>query len=138
MIPAAGGEARRLTDLPEDVTETVWSPDGTRLAFTSSVRDPEYDEEDDKRRRPRRFTRLQFKLDSEGWIGDRRRHVFTVPADGSAPPTQLTHGDYEDQSPQWSPDGRRLVFASARQRTGTSRCSATSTSSTPRAASPRR
>ena len=115
VIPAAGGEARRLTDLPEDVTETVWSADGTRLAFTSRVRDPEYDEEDDRRRRPRRFTRLQFKLDSEGWIGDRRRHVFTVPADGSAPPTQLTHGDYEDQSPQWSPDGRRLVFASARQ-----------------------
>src|SRR5512133_3183248 len=115
VIPATGGEARRLTDLSEDVTEAVWSPDGTRLAFTSRVRDPEYDEEDDKRRRPRRFTRLQFRLDSEGWIGDRRRHVFTVPADGSAPPKQRTHGDYEDQSPQWSPDGRRLVFASARQ-----------------------
>ena len=115
VIPVTGGEARRLTDLAEDVTEPVWSPDGTRLAFTVRVRDPEYDEEDEKRRRPRRFTRLQFKLDSEGWIGDRRRHVFTVPADGSEPPTQVTHGDYEDVNPQWSPDGRRIVFASARQ-----------------------
>jgi len=115
VIPASGGEARRLTELAEDVTEAVWSPDGTRLAFTSRVRDPEYDEEDDKRRRPRRFTRLQFKLDSEGWTGDRRRHVFTVPADGSEPPTQLTHGDFEDAQPQWSPDGRRIAFSSARQ-----------------------
>jgi dipeptidyl aminopeptidase/acylaminoacyl peptidase len=115
VISASGGEARRLTDLAEDVTEAAWSPDGTRLAFTSRVRDPEYDEEDDKRRGPRRFTRLQFKLDSEGWTGDRRRHVFTVPADGSAPPTQLTHGDFEDAQPQWSPDGRRIAFSSARQ-----------------------
>jgi dipeptidyl aminopeptidase/acylaminoacyl peptidase len=115
VISASGGEARRLTDLAEDVTEAAWSPDGTRLAFTSRVRDPEYDEEDDKRRRPRRFTRLQFKLDSEGWTGDRRRHVFTVPTDGSAPPTQLTHGDFEDAQPQWSPDGRRIAFSSARQ-----------------------
>src|SRR4051794_5871967 len=115
VIPAAGGEARRLTDLPEDVTEPVWAPDGTRLAFASRVPDPAYEEEDDRRRRPRRFTRLQFKLDGEGWIGDRRRHVFTVPADGSAPPMQLTHGDFEDEHAQWSPDGKRIVFASARQ-----------------------
>src|SRR5204862_466518 len=76
----------------------------------------DYDEEDDKRRRPRRFSRLQFKFDSEGWTGDRRRHLFTVAADGSAPATQLTHGDFEDRYPTWSPDGNKLAFISSRQK----------------------
>jgi dipeptidyl aminopeptidase/acylaminoacyl peptidase len=115
VLPADGGEPLQLTELDEDVGEVVWSPDGTRLAFSSRVRDPAYEEDDARKRRPRRFERLQYKLDDEGWIGDRRRHIFTVPADGSAPPLQLTEGDFEDVYPAWSPDGRRLAFTSARQ-----------------------
>lgn len=115
VLPVEGGEALQLTELNEDVTEVVWSPDGTRIVFSARVRDPAYEEEDERKRRPRRFERLQYKLDDEGWIGDRRRHLFVVPADGSAPPVQLTDGDFEDAAPSWSPDGRRIAFASARQ-----------------------
>ena len=115
VIPATGGEARRLTELDEDVGQPVWSPDGTRLTFTTRVRDSAYEEEDDRRRRPRHFTRLQYKLDNEGWTGDRRRHVFVVAADGSGPAVQVTDGDYEDEQPVWSPDGTQILFVSARQ-----------------------
>jgi dipeptidyl aminopeptidase/acylaminoacyl peptidase len=114
VIPAEGGEARKLTDLKEDASEIAWSPDGSRIAFCTRVRDDAYEEEDERKRPPRRLTRLSYKLDNVGWTGDRRQHVFVVPADGSAEPRQLTDGDFEDSEPSWSPDGKRIAFVSAR------------------------
>ena len=114
VVPVAGGEARKLTDSREDVTHPAWSPDGGNIAFVARVRDAAYDEKDDKRRQPRRFTRLQYKLDDVGWTADRPQHLFTVRADGSGEPVQLTAGDAEDFGPVWSPDGATLAFISAR------------------------
>ena len=115
VMPLAGGEPRKLTSLKEDVAQPAWSPDGAAIAFVARVPDAAYDEEDDKRRQPRRFTRLQYKLDSVGWTGDRRRHLFVVAADGDSEAVQLTAGDYEDSAPAWSPDGATLAFVSARE-----------------------
>jgi len=114
VVPVDGGEARRLTALKEDVVDPAWSPDGSRIAFASRVREEAYEEEDDGRRKPRRFKRLWFKLDNVGWTGDRRQHLFLVPVDASAEPRKLTEGDFVDGFPAWAPDGSRLAFASAR------------------------
>jgi dipeptidyl aminopeptidase/acylaminoacyl peptidase len=113
VIPAEGGESRKLTDLKESVEAIVWAPDSRRIAFTARVPDEAYEEEDDKKRRPRRFTRVFHKLDSVGWTGDRRKHVFVVDLDGGEP-RRLTSGDFEHDSPVWSPDGKRLVFEGMR------------------------
>jgi dipeptidyl aminopeptidase/acylaminoacyl peptidase len=113
VLPAHGGEPRKLTDGKESVESVAWSPDSSRLAFARRVPDEAYEEEDDRKRAPRRFTRVFFKLDGVGWIGDRRKHVFVVGLDGGDE-RQLTDGDCEDDAPAWSRDGKRILFSSMR------------------------
>ena len=82
VIPAAGGEPRRLTDLGVDASGLAWSPDGERLAFTA----------DSRQRDERSYER------SDPWV---------VAMDGTV--TRLTDDEYNYSSPSWSPSGDRIV-----------------------------
>jgi dipeptidyl aminopeptidase/acylaminoacyl peptidase len=116
VMPADGGEALRLTDRVHGVESPVWSPDGARLCFVAKVGggpEPE-DEAERLRSKPARvITTLKYKWNGEGFVYDRRPHLFVVAADGGTP-RQLTEGDFVDEHPVWSPDGRLLAFTSAR------------------------
>ncbi|MBI4634875.1 MAG: S9 family peptidase [Candidatus Rokubacteria bacterium] len=116
VMPGDGGEPRRLTDLPNGVTNPTWSPDGQSLAFVSRVggwQEPEREEEKRKSRPPRVITTVKYRLNAEGFIHDRRPHVWVVSLDGGEP-RELTDGDFVDADPVWSPDGRLIAFSSAR------------------------
>jgi dipeptidyl aminopeptidase/acylaminoacyl peptidase len=108
------GEPQKLTKQDEDVEQPAWSPDGSRIVYAARVPDPAQLEPDERKRPPKRITRLQFKLDNEGWTADRPHHLFVVSSDGSSEARQLTDGDFEDSWPAWSPDGTRIAFVSAR------------------------
>ncbi len=103
-----GGEARQLTSFADDCSDLVWSPDGSRVAFV--VRDPK---ERDEPETIRVYDRARYKSDEGGLFDGRRKHVWVVAVDGSAP-RPLTAGDWDDGQPEFSPDGSELAFVSNR------------------------
>src|SRR2546426_5999594 len=109
VLDLAGGEARELTHFGDDCSDLAWSPDGRSLAFV--VRDPKNSADEDDGVRV--YERARYKSDEGGLLDDRRKHIWIVGADGSAP-RRLTDGDWDDAQPGFSPDGREIAFVSNR------------------------
>lgn len=119
LLDRQGGEAFKLTEHKGGVGSYEWSPDGTRLAFVSQ--DPEPDAPKDsaasKTAKPIVIDRYAFKRDVEGFLNDRRDHVWVFDLN-TKKEEQVTTGPYDDRGPVWTPDGTSLVFTS--ERTGDS------------------
>src|SRR2546425_746704 len=84
-----GTDVTQLTTDPGDDSEPAWSPDGTKIAFsTSRDLDPAC---------------LQ---DPNGFCN---YEIYVMNADGSNQ-TRLTHESLPDVAPAWSPDGAKIVY----------------------------
>ncbi|HEY8372028.1 MAG TPA: S9 family peptidase [Pseudonocardiaceae bacterium] len=119
VMPTAGGEARKLTDLPLGAGVPVWAPDSRRIAFVARIPEPgRYGTEegvDPDAEAPRRITRLSYRLDDVGFTFDRPTQLYVVDALAeSAEPVRLTEVPCGVGEPAWTPDGHSLLVVADR------------------------
>jgi WD40 repeat protein len=128
-VTSDGNGGRRLTTQPLADADPAWSPDGSRVAFTSE-RDGNseiYVMNADGTNQVRLTT--SASLDSRpAWSPDGTRiafasarngntQVYVMNADGTNP-VRLTNNGSFDSDPAWSPDGTRIAFSSSRDGLG--------------------
>ncbi len=118
------GEAIRLTDLPRGVDGLAWSPDGTRLAVLSASRS--VDAKEDARLRGKAaakpapgapppsdyhyIDRLQSMANGAGFVYDAVAQLWIVDVETGAA-RRVTALPARVEDPVWSPDGKRIAFA---------------------------
>ncbi len=111
MLDLTGGESFSVTDMPKGVSDLRFSPDGGTIYFLSKE-----DAEEPKFREgstARRITKLRYKFNGVGYLDNLYTQIWRMDL-YERKPERLTEGPYNCGTPEPSPDGRYLVFASTR------------------------
>mgnify|MGYP006273219641 CR=1 FL=1 len=129
VMPASGGEMKRITDVFNDARQPRWSPDGRTIAFFA-FRDGGYDiwaiDPDGANQRKLTWggyddrepifshdgTRIAFSSDRGSAMGS-DYNIWTLDL-RSGELKQITKHPSEEFMPAWSPDDSEIAFATSR------------------------
>lgn len=106
-----GGEAVPLGDGYGKIVAAEWSPDAARIAFVATApHDPATARAfHDEKSGARHIRMLPFKSDGDGLLDGVRKHLYVIDVAGGEA-RRVTHGDFDVNTPAWSPDGTRIAF----------------------------
>jgi dipeptidyl aminopeptidase/acylaminoacyl peptidase len=121
VISLSGGEAAALTDLPKGAGAPAWSPDGSKIAFSSTTKPEDFEKKTDTAPKSdvRVITSAVYRANGGGWNDpDRPSHVWVTDATVASPLPKakaLTSGKYAESGQGWSTDGTRVYVTSTRE-----------------------
>jgi dipeptidyl aminopeptidase/acylaminoacyl peptidase len=140
LLDLGGGEAQRVTNVSTGAGSPSFSPDGTKLLFTSTVFPGALDdeankkaakEEKDRKTKVRIYDHFPIR-NWDRWLDEKQVHLFVQPIGPDAKAKDVLAGTKLVASPgfggtgggegrdaingEWSPDGQWIVFAATSER----------------------
>ncbi|MBA3647435.1 MAG: S9 family peptidase [Chitinophagales bacterium] len=115
LLNRGGGEAKKITSFFGGIEEYTWSPDGKKIAIIANVVDTAKYIPGTETPIPIVIDRFYFKEDFSGYLGKERKHLYVLDV-ATNDTIRIVDGNYEEQLPSWSPDGKSIAFVSKRAR----------------------
>lgn len=110
LMDRRGGEPVQLTNIKGEIQSYDWRTDAKKILLV--VRDQNFaDTAKTKVRKPYEIDRYQFKQDYEGYLDNRKSHLYLFDIVSKKVDT-LTKGNFNEYGAVFSPDGNSVAYVS--------------------------